>query len=382
MNVLFYTLATVNPLSGGIERVSFNLCESFMRRGISVYFICRKGKADDTHFIIPSSDIVDPCNFINSIIEKLNIDIIIDQYGWSSVISHKTIKPEVKIIRCLHTDVEERSITRRLLGYIGRGPFKQSFMSFLFWLNTPFRRERFYRGLKKTLLDIDRLIVLSPSYIERLHHRGIISDKIEAIPNGVPIAHYDSTGKKNTIVFCGRIINNPKNVFFLIDLWSQLQKHSDWEFVIIGGGEDLARIKSLAKRRHLSNISFPGYTDPAKYYSAAKIFLLPSFSEGFPMVLLESMTYGCVPIVYDSCSSFKEIIDDGSSGVIVKPFNKLVYLKKCEYLMTHPDVLAMMSANAKAKVDSLYSLDRITDRWVELFNRLTQEGLSCTKRPF
>lgn len=372
MNVLFYTLAPVNPLCGGIERVSFNLSESFRRRGIGVFFICRQGNADETHFTIPSADIIDPSTFINSIIEKQNIEVIIDQYGWSSVISHKVIKPEVRIIRCIHNDVEERFMTRRLLGNIGRSPFKQSFKTFLFWLNTPLRRGRFFRGLKETLTVIDKLIVLSPSFIECLKHRGIISDKIEAVPNGVPIARYNKEGKKNIILFCGRIIHNPKNVFFLIELWSQLQLHSDWEFVILGGGEDLDRLKTLAKRKHQRNLSFPGYADPARYYSTAKILLLPSFSEGFGMALIESMTYGCVPIVYDSSLSFKDVIDDGNSGFVVKPFNKLDYLRRCEYLMTHPDVLAMMSANAKAKVDGLYSLDRITDRWVELFNTLVR----------
>jgi glycosyltransferase involved in cell wall biosynthesis len=183
MNVLFYTLFPVNPLSGGIERVTFNLCESFRRRGIGVYFICRQGKADNTHFIIPSFDTVVPREFFNAIIEKLHIDIIIDQYGWSSVISHKNIKPEVKIIRCIHHDVEEQFITRRLLGNIGKTSLQRSCKSFLFWLNTPFRRKRFFRGLKNALPDIDRLIVLSPSFIDRLNKRGIISDKVEAIPN-------------------------------------------------------------------------------------------------------------------------------------------------------------------------------------------------------
>ena len=376
MNVLFYTLFPVNPLTGGIERVSFNLCESFRRRGIGVYFLCRQGKADDTHFIIPSCDSVEPSSFINSIIEKLHIDFIIDQYGWSNNISHKSIKSEVKIIRCIHNDVDEKFITRRLLGNIGKSSLKHVFKQFLFWLNTPFRRKRFFSELKHTLPDIDRLIVLSSSFIERLKKRGIISDKVRAIPNGVPISNYDASRKKNTLLFCGRIIHNPKNVFFLIELWSRLQTHSDWEFVLIGGGEDLERMKSLAKRKRLQNIYFLGYVDPAKYYSSAKILLLPSFSEGFAMALMEGMTYGCVPIVYDTTLSFRDIIDDEYSGFIVKPFNKVDYINRCEYLMTHPGVLNEMSSNAKTKVDRFFSLDRITDRWVELFNELGGHYLS------
>jgi glycosyltransferase involved in cell wall biosynthesis len=147
-----------------------------------------------------------------------------------------------------------------------------------------------------------------------------------------------------------------------------LQKYSDWQLIIVGDGEDLPRLKSFAKRKHIKNITFTGFVDPSDYYREAKILVLPSFSEGFGMVLLEGMTHGCVPVVFDVSPSFYDIIEDGESGFIAN--NKKEYINKCEFLMTHPVSLNEMSVKAKTRVDTLFSLDIITDKWVHLFNEL------------
>ena len=370
MNILFYTHCRVNPLIGGIERVTFNLQESFKERGLGVYSIFKKGLSDDCHFLLPSSDDQEIVRYINSIIESLNIDIIIDQYGWNSVLSHKDnrIPKNVKIIRCIHSDVIERNMTRRLLGdFLGK-PFKSLILNCLRWINSPNRQKRDLSHLKQSIPYIDKLVLLSPAFIESLRRKRIMSDKIISIPNGIQTSSEQLLRKVNSVLFCGRIIHNPKNVFFLIKLWRSLQKNSDWQLIIVGDGEDLQRLKSFAKRKHIKNIIFTGFVDPSDYYREAKILVLPSFSEGFGMVLLEGMTHGCVPVVFDVSPAYFDIIVDGESGFIAKNNNN--YIKKCEFLMAHPVSLNEMSVKAKSRVDNLFALDVVTDKWVHLFNEL------------
>ena len=370
MNVLFYTHFRVNPLIGGVERVTFNLQESFKKRGIGVYSIFKKGLSDDCHFLLPSSDDQETVRYINSIIELQHIDIIIDQYGWNSILCHKDnrIPVNVKIIRCFHSDVIERNMTSRLLGDYYRKPLKSYFLNCLYWINSPNRQKRDLSYLKQSISYIDRLVLLSPAFIESLRNKSIESDKILSIPNGIQASCVQFSQKVNRVLFCGRILHNPKNVFFLIKLWKSLQKYSNWQLIIVGDGEDLQRLQSFARRKHINNILFTKFVDPSNYYCEAKILLLPSFSEGFSMALLEGMTHGCVPIVFDVCPSYYDIIEDGDSGFIAK--NNKDYIQKCEFLMTHPVSLKEMSVKAKSRVDNLFPLDFITDKWVHLFNEL------------
>lgn len=370
MNILFYTHCRVDPLIGGVERVTFNLQESFKERGFGVYSIFRQGLSDDYHFLLPSSNDQDIIRYINSIIELLHIDIIIDQYGWNSILSHKDnrIPAKVKIIRCFHSDVIERNITRRLLGDFYGKPFEPFFLNCLRWINSPNRQKREFSNLRQTIPYIDKLVLLSPAFIESLRSKNIVSDKIIAIPNAIQKINNQMSRKENSVLFCGRIIHNPKNVFFLIKLWKSLQRYKNWQLIIVGDGEDLQRLKSLAKRKHINNVFFTGFVDPSDYYCEAKILVLPSFSEGFSMALLEGMTHGCVPIVFDACPSYYDIIEDGESGFIAN--NNKDYINKCEFLMTHPVSLKEMSAKAKSRVDNLFPMDVITDKWVQLFNEL------------
>ena len=370
MNILFYTHFRVNPLIGGIERVTFNLQESFKERGLGVYSIFRQGLSDDCHFLLPSSDDQEIVRYINSIIELRHIDIIIDQYGWDSILCHKEnkIPGSVKIIRCFHSDVIERNMTRRLLGDFYGKPFKSFFLDCIRWINTQRRQKRNLSQLKQAIPYIDKLVLLAPAYIESLRSKKIKSDKIISIPNGIQASSVQFSRKVNSVLFCGRIIHNPKNVFFLIKLWKSLQKYNDWQLIIVGDGEDLQRLKSFAKRKHINNILFTKFVDPSDYYCKAKILLLPSFSEGFGMVLLEGMTHGCVPVVFDVSPAYYDIIEDGESGFIAK--NNKDYIQKCDYLMTHPVSLKEMSVKAKSRVDNLFPLDVITDKWVHLFNEL------------
>ena len=350
--------------------MTFNLQESFKERGFGVYSIFKKGLSDDCHFLLPSSDDQEIVRYINSIIELLKIEIIIDQYGWSNILCHKDnrIPENVKIIRCIHSDVIERNMTRRLLGDFYGKPFKSLILNCLRWINSPNRQKRDLSNLKQSIPYIDKLVLLSPAFIESLRRKRIKSDKIISIPNGIQASSEHISRKVNGVLFCGRIIHNPKNVFFLIKLWKSLQKYSDWQLIIVGDGEDLQRLKSFVKRKHINNIFFTGFVDPSDYYREAKILVLPSFSEGFGMVLLEGMTHGCVPVVFDVSPAYFDIIVDGESGFIAKNNNN--YIKKCEFLMAHPVSLNEMSVKAKSRVDNLFALDVVTDKWVHLFNEL------------
>lgn len=50
--------------------------------------------------------------------------------------------------------------------------------------------------------------------------------------------------------------------------------------------------------------------------------------EGFSMVLIEAMQYGCVPFVFNSFASLPDIIDDKVNGYVITPFDEGEYVQK------------------------------------------------------
>jgi len=101
----------------------------------------------------------------------------------------------------------------------------------------------------------------------------------------------------------------------LYDFLALAKEHPDQTFVWVGGfpygsfSKDWIRIRRL-KRRCGSNLIFPGYVDDiVSAYSAADIFLMPSYAETFGLVILEALSCG-LPVIARDIPEFREIFGD------------------------------------------------------------------------
>lgn len=383
MNIAFFYHCKMNPYGGGIERVTFNLTREFKARGHKVINVFYRGEEDcAVNFKIPQGvDLAKTAAELDKILIDEKIDFLIDQHGFDEAETHILLKSDVKIIRCIHSDTKSSGHdTALLLRNFNFMNLKESLMNVLFWLNTPRRKYLHDKRLYNQSLGVDRLLLLDEDfYLPKSVDRG----KVMAMPNGVTTVEYKLGNKKKQLLFVGRIIHNPKNTKFLAQLWRRLYKEfPDWEFVICGDGQDLPSMKKYADKHNLKRIYFKGVVNPEQFYKDASIVLLPSFYEGFGMVLLEGMQYGCVPVVFDVSSSFQKICKDvnrpeanGSPrdcGVIVKAMDKKAYINECRKLMQDENLRRKLGEAAIEHVKD-YDLEKITDRWEALFEELMTE---------
>lgn len=141
-------------------------------------------------------------------------------------------------------------------------------------------------------------------------------------PLTYPIVRH--VGIRNKTVLCvGRIDSwDVKGFDRIIDMWSHIApKYPDWKLQIAGGGAEdkVAEIRKMSKDSGVDKqIEFLGqiYDMPA-LYAATSIFALPSRVEGFPMVLLEAMSQGCVCCTFEMGGAVNEMMNE-TSGAIVK----------------------------------------------------------------
>ena len=155
------------------------------------------------------------------------------------------------------------------------------------------------------------------------------TDKIKIIQNGVDLPELNKAIDKTTakrklglnpetilIISVGRLVGR-KRVDLLVKATKTLQgeKLNQYRVVIIGEGPERTNVVRLVNEYGLQSIvELPGrVSDEQKdlYYRAADIFVLTSSYEGFPLTMLEAMSYGAAVITsrIESVSSLRDGID-------------------------------------------------------------------------
>lgn len=128
---------------------------------------------------------------------------------------------------------------------------------------------------------------------------------VAVVPNGIDIpAHRGRTGNgmQRTLLFLSRI-HPTKGLDQLLRAWQELQAaHPDWRLVIAGRGEEghVRDVVALASTLQLKRVEFPGplYGEHKTHaYREADLFVLPTHSENFGMVVAEALAHGCPALV-------------------------------------------------------------------------------------
>ena len=109
-----------------------------------------------------------------------------------------------------------------------------------------------------------------------------------------------SLQRKNEILFVGRIEKN-KGIWEIVEAAQRLKKTlPNFIFRLIGGGPAFDEVKKFIDQNDLTNVVLQGPVyDPdalGDFYLQSKIFLFPSYNEGFPRVLYEAMHFK-IPII-------------------------------------------------------------------------------------
>ncbi|MDO8487475.1 MAG: glycosyltransferase family 4 protein [Candidatus Curtissbacteria bacterium] len=176
----------------------------------------------------------------------------------------------------------------------------------------------FYKIIKTPILFLaDSIIVPSKTIAGRLREK--FPKKIVYIPNGVDAKLFyplkTKTDKRSIdIVFVGRL-EKQKNLESLIKAARDLK--INYNLTFYGEGSKLEELLKLAKNLNVPlQIKKPvAYKEVPKILRSCDIFVLPSYKEGSPKILLEAMASGCA-IVASGIPQITEIITDGETGVL------------------------------------------------------------------
>ena len=140
----------------------------------------------------------------------------------------------------------------------------------------------------------------------------------------------------------------------------------DWELKILGSGSKMEEAKRIAEGLQLERFSFEGRVDPCDYYKRAKFLFVTSSFESFSLVTAEAMSFGVVPVVFDTFPMASLLVDNGQNGFLVAPYDKDAFVQKVLEIAYEEGKWKAMGGAAVQKSSS-YISSSVFDTWRKLF---------------
>ena len=198
--------------------------------------------------------------------------------------------------------------------------------------------------------------------------------KITTIYNPVPVDYIQKaanekifhpwleTSEVPVILAVGRL-SRPKNYPLLIDAFNILRQRRKCRLLIIGEGEERAKIQQLVQSSTFTeDIWLLGKTDnPYPYMARADVFVLSSSWEGFSNVLVEALACGATVVSTDCHSSPAEILQNGKFGRLVPEDDATALADAIEVSLDHP-----MPSKQSIKRAQQFSVEKAVQKYLQL----------------
>jgi len=212
-----------------------------------------------------------------------------------------------------------------------------------------------------------------------INNFGLKNNSVKTIYNPIDITEIKDLSREpvtfdwfditdDYIVTAGRL-TYLKGHEYLLSAFKTVRKKISCKLIIVGDGDERPRLERVAKQYGIEeDVYFTGFLEnPFSLISKAKVFVLPSLTEGFGNVILESMALG-VPVISTSCPSGPvEIIKDGESGILVPVKDTDALAQAILRLLTDQDLRKRLVAAGMVRVND-FKLDHISkEYWEVLF---------------
>ena len=235
-----------------------------------------------------------------------------------------------------------------------------------------------WKLITKVLKLVDCVIVLDKKSLDVLHDLGY--KNIICLPNPVSpqvqtiVSQNEVARIPRYILYCGHVIKT-KGVFELIDACSQIP---DIKLKMLGHVTDEMRAE-INEYTHsavwLELVGEMPYEEVIKEMMASDIMTLPSYTEGFPNVILEGMAAGCALVVTD-VGAMPQMLEEENGekyGIIIKPQDAKGLEQAINYLFENTDEKEAMRKRVQNRVQERYSMATSWNDLVKLWGELSKQ---------
>ena len=245
-----------------------------------------------------------------------------------------------------------------------------------------------WRLLRRAMRLAHRVLVIDRATESAL--KGIVpTERLALVPNGIaldPVRPAEATGSKRTktVYFLGWVIPT-KGIRELLEAW-RIVGRPGWELKVAGPGDGGFRREMEQSYANGAKVHFLGEVSHLQGWNLmqdADIFVLPSYTEGFPNVILEAMAAGKA-IVATRVGAIPEMLDaesDRPCGVLVDPKAPPLLAAALSCLMDDPALCLEMGRRARAKVERGYDARVVFGRYSEIWRALASDRHHAFQSP-
>ncbi|WP_199280438.1 glycosyltransferase [Salinibacterium sp. CAN_S4] len=202
---------------------------------------------------------------------------------------------------------------------------------------------------------------------------------VVAISCGIDAHNYTPTMEPRTdnlIVFLGRVVEE-KQIDKLLRAFATLDSSLDARLEIVGGGDQEARLKSLAAQLGVTDrVKFTGYVDEAYLRNAltrASVFAMPSIAELQSISTMEAMASG-LPIVAADAMALPHLVHDGENGFLFEPGNVAQLADRLTKVLSMPHEEILKFKQESLKIVAAHDIQRTLDTFESLYRGELVEG--------
>jgi glycosyltransferase involved in cell wall biosynthesis len=174
------------------------------------------------------------------------------------------------------------------------------------------------------------------------------------------------------MVFVGSLSRQKNVVFLLYALAEILKIRKDVFLLLVGAGDYEKDLRKISAELNLNeNIKFIGFVPHervAPYYNMSDVFVMASFSEIMPLVILEAEACGLPAVVLDE-AAFHDTISSGENGYLVKEEKPGLFADHVLKLLGDEEVYNKFS-EAALRTAEKFSIDNQTKKLLEVYQSL------------
>ncbi len=213
-----------------------------------------------------------------------------------------------------------------------------------------------------------------------------VKNKIVVIPNGINLRNYDDFelehDYQNYILFIGRLVFS-KNLDVVISAFKDVvKKIQNAKLIVVGDGPLRGRWEKMVTELGLTqNIEFTGlisHKRKIELLSKCSSLVLPSFFEGFGLVLLEAFAMR-KPVIVSDQRAFYEIIDEGIDGFILPTHDSHAWAERMIFLLSNKTICQDMGNKGRLKVESKFHIDHVVEKLELLYNQVLSKKVKCQR---
>lgn len=224
-------------------------------------------------------------------------------------------------------------------------------------------------------------IAVSQSLAGELVARGIPREQISVIHNGIDPALFETAAaerfsrcRSERVLFVGTAARfaPQKGLSYFVKAAAVLAPlFPQMRFLMIGDGPGRPALEKLARQLGLKGrLSFCGHcADLPRRLAGIDIFVLPSLTEGFSLIVLEAAAAGCA-VVASRVGGIPELITGGVHGLLVPPADVIALARAIASLARDPGQARRLARACRERVKAQFNLELMLSKTASLYKQL------------